>query len=470
MANPEQQMQLVFIPSPGVGHLAAMVELADLLVRRRPALFISVLIITTPSTAATVTRYTDSLPASPRIDLLHLPNTDAPPAAGGDFAMIETQKPRVREAVSAVINRSRGGARLSGFVLDMFCTSLADVAGEFAVPSYIFFTSPASALGFVLHIQAAHDGEERFDATEFRGTELAVPSWASPVPRSAFPTNVTKKEWVQFLYRIARDIRGSRGILINTVREFESHAVDSLSSALKVYPVGPILNLKGGDTAAGGAAAEAIEWLDRQPESTVVFLCFGSMGAFPEAQVREIARGLEASGQRFLWSLRRPGQGGPRATPTDYENVGEVLPEGFADRTAEVGRVIGWAPQTSILAHRAVGGFVSHCGWNSTLESVWFEVPMATWPMYAEQKLNAFLLVKELEIATEIRMSYSSESGEIVTADEIERGVRQLMEKDRSREARLKRFSEDIKKALMDGGSSSSSIAEFFEDASNGAM
>ncbi|CAI0397601.1 unnamed protein product [Linum tenue] len=404
-----------------------MVELANLLADRHAALSISVLIITTTSSTAAVPH-----PAAPRITLLHLTDENPPPAAaaGSVFAKIEARKPQIREAVSAAIGRSPDGARLAGLVLDMFCTSMADVAGEFGVPYYIFFTSAASDLGFISHIQQLHDE----------------------------------------LYRIARVFRRARGILVNTVRELESCAVDSLSFT-KVHPVGPILNLKAGAAAAGGGVPEeeAIEWLDRQPESSVVFLCFGSMGAFREEQVLEIANGLEASGLRFLWVLRRPGPEGTRAGPTDYQDVREVLPKGFVDRTAGVGRVMGWAPQTIILAHKAVGGFVSHCGWNSTLESLWFGVPMATWPMYAEQKLNAFLLVHELEIATEIKIDYRN--GEIVTAEEVERGVRRLMERDCSREERLKKFSDCIKKALMDGGSSSASIAEFIEGCkSSGGM
>ncbi|CAI0397603.1 unnamed protein product [Linum tenue] len=438
-----------------------MVELANLLADRHAALSISVLIITTTSSTAAVPH-----PAAPRITLLHLTDENPPPAAaaGSVFAKIEARKPQIREAVSAAIGRSPDGARLAGLVLDMFCTSMADVAGEFGVPYYIFFTSAASDLGFISHIQQLHD-ESGFDVAEFEGNELAVPSWARPIPRWAFPPNIVNKEWLQLLYRIARVFRRARGILVNTVRELESCAVDSLSFT-KVHPRMTCSPLAGG---GGVPEEEAIEWLDRQPESSVVFLCFGSMGAFREEQVLEIANGLEASGLRFLWVLRRPGPEGTRAGPTDYQDVREVLPKGFVDRTAGVGRVMGWAPQTIILAHKAVGGFVSHCGWNSTLESLWFGVPMATWPMYAEQKLNAFLLVHELEIATEIKIDYRN--GEIVTAEEVERGVRRLMERDCSREERLKKFSDCIKKALMDGGSSSASIAEFIEGCkSSGGM
>ncbi|CAI0542154.1 unnamed protein product [Linum tenue] len=357
----------------------------------------------------------------------------------------------------------------------MFCTSMLDVAEELGVPSYLFFPSGAAFLGFTFHIQTLHD-EEGFDAAaaaESTEAELVFPGLVRPLPGKVLPSGLLHEEWAAASYRMARDFRKSKGILVNTVKELESYAVDSLSRTEnpKVYPVGPILNLKSGDTSFEGEKSrreddETIEWLDQQPESSVVFLCFGSMGAFRGEQVREIASALEGSGHRFLWSLRRPGEGGPWASPTDYEDVREVLPEGFLDRTAEVGRVMGWVPQAAVLAHKSIGGFVSHCGWNSTLESVWFGVPMATWPMYAEQQFNAFLLVEELEIATEVRMDYRSESEEVVSAEELERGIRSLME-DCSRKGRMKGFSDLVRGALTDGGSSSSSIAEFIGDVSN---
>ncbi|CAI0542153.1 unnamed protein product [Linum tenue] len=357
----------------------------------------------------------------------------------------------------------------------MFCTSMLDVAEELGVPSYLFFPSGAAFLGFTFHIQTLHD-EEGFDAAaaaESTEAELVFPGLVRPLPGKVLPSGLLHEEWAAASYRMARDFRKSKGILVNTVKELESYAVDSLSRTENpkvypvgpiVYPVGPILNLKGEKSRREDD--ETIEWLDQQPESSVVFLCFGSMGAFRGEQVREIASALEGSGHRFLWSLRRPGEGGPWASPTDYEDVREVLPEGFLDRTAEVGRVMGWVPQAAVLAHKSIGGFVSHCGWNSTLESVWFGVPMATWPMYAEQQFNAFLLVEELEIATEVRMDYRSESEEVVSAEELERGIRSLME-DCSRKGRMKGFSDLVRGALTDGGSSSSSIAEFIGDVSN---
>ncbi|CAN1145294.1 UDP-glycosyltransferase 71A15 [Linum perenne] len=448
--------ELIFVPSPGAGHLFAMVQLAKQLVNRDPRLSITVCVMKRPFAKSFA-----NTNKSGRIRFVDLPTVEPDPNA----TPVESHKPPVREAVKADLTRSDGSPspRLAGFVLDMFCTSMVEVADEFSVPSYVFFTSGAAFLGFILRLQSLHDDEE-YDVTESEEAELVIPSYSSPVPRKVFPSSVLKKDWAAVIYKFTRDFRKTKGILVNTVKEVESYAVDSLSRGLnpKVYPVGPILNLKEDTSQSSSATNDVIQWLDDKPECSVVFLCFGSMGAFGGEQVKEIASALEQSGHRFLWSLRR--RSDAWVSPTDYEDFNEVLPEGFLDRTEGVGKVIGWAPQTAVLGHKAIGGFVSHCGWNSTLESLWFGVPMATWPMYAEQQMNGFLVVKELGIGTEIKMDYRVESGEIVKAEEIERGIRNLMDKNCGLKNKMDEFSEKMKQALGDSGSSSSSIAQFIGD------
>ena len=184
-------------------------------------------------------------------------------------------------------------------------------------------------------------------------------------------------------------------------------------------------------------------------------MSFGSLGSFQLDQVKEIANGLEQSGQRFLWVLRQPPKekGG---FPTEYGNVELVLPEGFLDRTASIGKVVGWVPQLAVLSHPAVGGFVSHCGWNSILESIWCGVPIAPWPLAAEQQLNAFQLVKELGIAVEISLDYNEakEHQELLRAEEIGKGVRDLMDGKNEMRKRVKEFSETSRAAVQENGSS----------------
>ncbi|XP_010497499.1 PREDICTED: UDP-glycosyltransferase 71B7-like, partial [Camelina sativa] len=189
------------------------------------------------------------------------------------------------------------------------------------------------------------------------------------------------------------------------------------------------------------------------------------MGGLREEQAREIAIALERTGHRFLWSLRRASPNIFKEPPREFTNLEEVLPEGFFYRTKERGKVIGWAPQVDVLANPAVGGFVTHGGWNSILESLWFGVPTAPWPLYAEQKFNAFEMEDELGLAVEIRKYWRGDlivglgkDTVLVTAEEIERGIMCLMEQDSEVRKRVKEMSESCHVALMDGGSSQTAL------------
>ena len=158
--------------------------------------------------------------------------------------------------------------------------------------------------------------------------------------------------------------------------------------------------------------------------------------------------------------------------PSEHETYIDALPEGFLNRTAGRGKIIEWAPQVSILSHSAVGGFVSHCGWNSTLESLWFGIPMATWPLYAEQQLNAFELVNELGLAVEIRIDYrrdwrTREENFIVTAEEIENGIKKLMSMDEETKQRVTEMKDKGRKCLQEGGSSYDCLGRFIQDVFN---
>ncbi|XP_008229637.1 PREDICTED: putative UDP-glucose flavonoid 3-O-glucosyltransferase 3 [Prunus mume] len=478
----EKASELVFIPSAGMGHLVSAVEMARLLVARHDRLFITVFIMKLPFDSKGTESYIASLeasPVSPRVNFITLPKVPtidkhmSPNSFRNQF--IESHKTHVKNAVAELTeSESDSRPRLAGFIIDMFCTTMIDVADEFGVPTYMFFTSPAAFLGLLFSLQRIRDVYNK-DVSDFKDSdaELALPTFVNSVPAKVLPSVLLDKDGAEALLGYAKRFRETKGILVNTFMELESHALDSLSNGETppLYPVGPILNLKSDDSQSGSEQAQqksdVLEWLDDQPPSSVVFLCFGSMGSFGEDQVREIAWGLERSGLRFLWSLRQPPPKETVASPSDYSDPKAVLPEGFLDRAVGIGKVIGWAPQVAILAHPAIGGFVSHCGWNSTLESLWFGVPVATWPMYAEQQLNAFELVRELGLAVEINMEYRrsfyGDSPKVVKAEEIERGIREVMVQDSDLRKRVKETSEKSKAALMDGGSSHSSLGHFLD-------
>ncbi|CAK7345138.1 unnamed protein product [Dovyalis caffra] len=480
-----KKAELVFVPSPGMGHLVSMVELAKLLVHHDDRVSITVIIIRL-ALDTKISEYTESLTASTistRIQFIDLPsdqtNTSNDHPSKFVTSLIESQKPHVKEFVSDLITQSElnpKAPRLAGFVLDMFCTGMIDVANEFGVPSYLYFTSSAAFLGFQFHMQALHDKQE-VDLTELKDmdTEFETPSLVNPLPVKVFPSVMLSKDALPVVLYHVRRFREAKGIIVNTFEELESHAVKCLSNGETptVYPVGPILKLKGeahdvGSDGSKNYKEDIMLWLDDQTPSSVVFLCFGSMGSFDVDQVREIAWALENSGRPFLWSLRKPPSEDKIDFPVDHLYLREVLPDGFLDRTAKIGKVIGWAPQVDVLAHPSVGGFVSHCGWNSILESVWFRIPLATWPMYAEQQFNAFQVVIELGLAVEIKMDYRKEflidDEMILDAKEIERGIKRVMELDDNRLNKLKIMSENSRGALMNGGSSYSFLGNLIKD------
>lgn len=406
--------ELIFVPAPGVGHLVSAVELAKLLARQDHRISINILIIKMPFDYG-VADITQTLQndAPERINFVEIPSLDdtamaklmALPRMSFHDAFLSSQRAQVMDVVRQIMNRSED-SRLGGFVLDMFCTQMIDLANEFDVPAYVFFTSSASFLGFIFYAQHLKDkkDQEIFELKD-SDVELSVPCFSNLVPAKVLPSVMLTESGSAMMISIARRLRQVRGILVNTVLELESYAIRSLEedeSVPRVYHLGPLINFKKVEqTSHCEDSDEAVmRWLDKQPCSSVVFLCFGSMGSFDTKQVKEIARALELSGQRFLWSLRRPSQEKEKTELLkDYEDYDEVLPEGFLERTSGIGKIIGWAPQMTILSHPAVGGFVSHCGWNSTLESIWCGVPIATWPIFAEQQTNAFQLVKELGLA-----------------------------------------------------------------------
>ncbi|GAB2282502.1 hypothetical protein Dimus_017044 [Dionaea muscipula] len=485
--------ELVFIPVPAMGHLIPAVEMAERIVARDNRISFTILIFKIDNHGA-VNSYIQSLESDssfdPRIKFIELPPLENPPDfRSRTFAerMLEDYRPIVKRTVEE--KRSLGSSghdHLAGFVVDMFCSVMIDVAKELDVPCYIFFTSNASLLSLTFHFQSLRD-DHGVDVTEFTDPDarLDVPGFKNRVPCSVLPmVFLDKDRGCDDMLDHARRYRQAKGILVNTFTELESHAIRTLSNdpdhVPTIYPVGPIVNLKKvlseKEKERESNSSIVLSWLDDQPPASVVFMCFGSLGSFPEDQVREMGKGLERSGHRFLWSLRRPPSTDSRhESPVDYENLEEVLPDGFLDRTAEIGRIIiGWAPQVAILSHRAVGGFVSHCGWNSMLESLWLGVPVAAWPMYAEQQLNAFVMVKEAGLAVEIRMDYKWDhrmklSNGLVESDAIEKGIRMLMDNENHRHrSEVKEMSEVCRRALMEGGSSSTGLASFIEDVLRG--
>ncbi|KAL7598037.1 hypothetical protein Lser_V15G25434 [Lactuca serriola] len=463
-----KKLELVFIPIPGYGHLKSAIELAKRLVDRDERLSITVLVISNPA-QTDIDSYTKSSAASnARIKYTTIHPTDPlpqgpQPSSSSPISLeklatlfIESHKSQVEQAVRELV--SDDSTHLLGFVLDMFCSCMIDVANKFKVPSYIFFTSNTAFLGFLLHLPIRHN-QVGFSFNPSDPDSL-IPSYQNHVPVNVLPGAVFDKTgggYETFLY-LGTKFQECKGFIVNSYVELEPYAVNSMVAQPSVYPVGPLL-----DHNKSTGSIEIKNWLDKQPSKSVLFLCFGSMGSFKQPQIEQIAIALERSGHRFLWSIRQPSPA-MHGAPSGYTSYEKVMPDGFFGRVKERGMVCGWAPQIEVLAHGAVKGFVSHCGWNSILESMWCGVPIATWPLNAEQQLNAFLVVRELGLAVELSLTYRSSGTELVMADQIERAIDCLMDDTNPVRERVEKISQKSRKALINGGSSFVTLGKLVDD------
>ncbi|XP_008789832.2 UDP-glycosyltransferase 71K1-like [Phoenix dactylifera] len=473
------KLGLVFLPMWSAGHLVPMVETAKRLLRLQQEenhFSVTVLLIQSPNPASASTFSPDvQSVASSGLDIRFqdLPPVDPPTDTDGalDFVSlyIQSHKPHVKAALT------RSSIPVAALVLDFFATTIVDVADELGVPSYIFYTTAAARLALQLHFPILHD-KFPVEFGELEG-DVEVPG-VPPIPPLSLPTTLMNRKSRGYTWSVfnGKRVLEAKGIIVNTFMELEPGPLEALMEGRcvpghptpAIYPVGPVIALEVDADKANSERHECIKWLDGQPRASVLFLCFGSMGSFGAPQVREMALGLERSGHRFLWCLRAPSTGKFR-DPVDA-NLEEVLPEGFLERTGGRGLVWPtWVPQKEILAHEAVGGFVTHCGWNSTLESLWFGVPMLGWPLYAEQHMNAFEMERMLGVAVQLKVD--RRGGGYVGAEELERGVRCLMgdsEEGRKVRAKVEEIRLAIKNAIGKGGSSYISLEQLAEDMSKG--
>ncbi|CAA7043182.1 unnamed protein product [Microthlaspi erraticum] len=189
----------------------------------------------------------------------------------------------------------------------------------------------------------------------------------------------------------------SSGVVVNSFSAMESVYLEHLKKEMghsRVWAVGPVLPLSDGGNRGGPTSVpvdHVMSWLDAREDNQVVYVCFGSQTVLTKEQTLALASGLEKSSVHFVWAIKEPVQ-------EEDSTRGNIL-DGFEDRVAGRGLVIrGWAPQVAVLRHRAVGAFLTHCGWNSVVEAVVAGVLMLTWPMRADQFIDASLVVDELKV------------------------------------------------------------------------
>lgn len=323
-------------------------------------------------------------------------------------------------------------------ISDMLMAWTLPLAKKFNIPRYVLHTQSAANLSLYLHVPKLLAANQIPITDENRERPVEIPGLKVPLHTSELPADLHPAPMVPWAYdlfmRTSRLAIVTPIILINTFRELEEDVLatldalhaDNPTKVPKVIPVGPLVPIAPfsklvKEVGSPKTEESVVSFLDKHPRRSVVYIAFGTAGMLCKPRVlEELAHGLEASGQPFVWAE------GPRPTHPNATTLAKCLPPGFLERTKDRGMVIfSWAPQMLILQHPSTGVFVSHCGWNSVIETIVVEMPLIAFPQRAEQKMNARYMVDIAKLGAEFKETIEDKA---VPRAEVERVIRLVMQ------------------------------------------
>ncbi|XP_030536199.2 UDP-glycosyltransferase 89B2-like [Rhodamnia argentea] len=447
---------LLVYPFLSSGHVIPLLDLADRLLRRG----VRVTALVTPSNHHLLLPLLSDHP-----DLFHplvIPAPDTP-CLSKNFLIVKTLSMR-HHHYPALLEWFRSHPSPPVAILsDFFLGWTRHLALELGVPRIVFSPSAAFAVSieFSLYQNLPKNGGGDENSTVTFGDVPNSPTYAWWQISHLFRIYMEGEADMEFHREGWLANAASWGVVFNTFTELERVYVDHMKEKFgpdRVWAVGPLLPPVDDSvslTSRGGSssvpAEEVLKWLDGRKERSVVYVCFGSRTALENDQMAALATALEMSRVHFIWCVRETADG------LVLGGHG-LVPEGFESRTAGRGLVIrGWAPQVAILRHRAVGGFLTHCGWNSVLEGISAGVVMLTWPMGADQYTDATLLVDQLGVA--IRACEAPDDA-VPDPAELARALAESLDETRPERGRIKKLSEAAADAV-NGGSSDKDLDGF---------
>ncbi|XP_061367900.1 probable UDP-glucosyl transferase 73B6 [Gastrolobium bilobum] len=470
MGNENRDMHILFFPFLANGHIIPCVDLARVFAARGIRATIVTTHLNVPFISRTIGKAsvdirTIKFPSSEDTGLPEGCENSESALAPDKFIKFMKATMLLQEPLEQVLQEEHPDC----IVADMFFPWATDSAAKFGIPRIVFH-----GLGFFpLCVLACVRQYKPQDKVSSYTEPFVVPNLPGEITLTKMQLPQVPqhdKVFSQLLEESNESELKSYGVIANSFYELEPVYADHYRNELgrRAWHLGPV-SLCNRDTEEkahrGRETAidehECLKWLHSKEPNSVVYVCFGSMSSFPDAQLKEIAMGLEASGKPFIWVVKK-------GSKSEDEKL-EWLPEGFEERIEGKGLIIrGWAPQVMILDHEAVGGFVTHCGWNSTLEGVCAGLPMVTWPMYGEQFYNAKFLtdVVKIGVGVGVQTWIGMGGGEPVKKDAIEKAVKRIMIGEEAEEMRkrAKALSQKARQAVEVGGSSYSDFNSLVED------
>ncbi|XP_059649971.1 UDP-glycosyltransferase 92A1-like [Cornus florida] len=481
MTKTRNQRNIVMFPFMSQGHLIPFMALARQIEQRKG------LTITIVNTPLNIRKLRSSLPPATNIRLVEIPfcSTDhgLPPDSENTDTLSFIHMIRLLEASenlespfkSLLVKMSeREGRAPICIISNMFMGWTVKVANELGIFHTVFIAGAGYSMALYFSISMdislwQTDDHEEFSLPDF---PEAFKIHQSRVANDLKYTDAADS-WFLFRKRQFSLCLSSDAILLNTIEGLGQKGVKYFSRKLggkPIWTIGPISSSMIKDDQkelVSNSNGCYTEWLNLYPPASVLYVSFGSHNSISAAQTKELAIGLEASGKAFIWVARSP-----TGFDVTEEFRAEWLPDGFKERLRRTnqGMVIHkWAPQQEILSHKSIGAFLSHCGWNSILESLCEGIPIIGWPLAGEQFFNSHMLEKEVGVCIEVGRGNSLE---VVRHDRIAKAIKMVMNKtgkgeEMRRKAREMR--EKMEDAIREGegykGSSAQAVDEFISTA-----
>jgi len=461
------------------GHLIPMMDVAKVLVQHN----VIVTVVTTPHNAARfasiVDRYIEA-GFQIRVAKLHFPseesglpqeceNLDMLPSLGMGFHFFSAANIS-RQPVEKLFEELTPAP--SCIISDMGLPYTTHIAKKFNIPRICFAAVSCFFLLCWNSLRSCNMMENKATESEY----FVLPSLPDKIEITKAQTeHLTDKRWKEIIDEYGAASVATYGMIVNSFEELEPAYAREYKKMNndKVWCIGPLSlsNKDHMDKAERGNKTSIDEchlkfWLDCQQPGTVIYACLGSLCNLTPPQLIDLGLALEASKRPFIWVIR----GGSLSEAMEKW----IKEDGFEERTNARSLLIrGWAPQLLILSHPAIGGFITHCGWNSTLEAICAGVPMVSWPLFGDQFFNENLVVQILKVGVKVgaksTISWGKEEeiGVVVKKKDIERAIESVMDESSESEERRKRvreLAEVAKRAVEKGGSSHSDVTLLIQD------
>ncbi|KAL3534974.1 hypothetical protein ACH5RR_003435 [Cinchona calisaya] len=341
-------------------------------------------------------------------------------------------------------------------VVDTFYVFASSIAKKYNLVNISFWTEPALVFSLYYHMDLLRTNGhyDNFDKREDMITYIPGVDAIKPSDMTSYlqtdPTTVAHR----IIPKAFADVRKADFVVSNTIDELETQTISALQKNQPFYSIGPIFSsdfTKSSVATSMWSESDCAPWLDTKPEGSVLYVSFGSYAHTSKHDIVEIAHGLVLSQVNFVWVLR------PDIVSSDET---DYLPTGY-DRLIEYcGLIVPWCSQISVLSHPAIGGFLTHCGWNSILESIWSNVPMICYPLLTDQFTNRKLVVEDFKIGVNLCDKRS------ITREEVAEKIKRLMCGRSSNDFRkeIKKVRKTLENALAIGGSSHKNLDQFVKD------